>query len=507
MTIRFLSVATALCGLAAAQSVPLLTAARVATGFSRPVVVTCPPGDLDRMFVAEQWTGLVRIIKNGAVLPTPFLNVVARIVRNSSERGLLGLTFDPLYAQNGHFYIAYSAVGTGAHVIERFTVSANPDVADAASGVIGFGPIADPYSNHNGGNLAFGPDGYLYHGIGDGGSGGDPACYAQNPASYLGKFLRFDTTTIPFTAPASNPFIGNTAYRPEIWSLGWRNPWRWSFDRDTGEMFVGDVGQNTLEELDYEPPLTGGRNYGWKVMEGTNCYSTSACTAPPPCNATTLIRPFHTLPTASYISVIGGYVYRGCNIPQLRGQYFFGDYGSGTIWSGIYNNGVFGNVVNRTSELGALGAISSFGEDARGELYVCGLSTGTISRIVARDGGPGLDIGFGRVGSNGQTPKFEICGRLEAGVSADFVLRRAPASAPAALAIATVNNPTPIFGGTLVPFPPALIVSASTDATGGMSFNLPGGGGTAVLYAQWVVVDVGLVDLLGFSNALRITIP
>jgi glucose/arabinose dehydrogenase len=463
---------------------------------------------LDRLFVIEQWTGLVRIVKRGTVLATPFLNVASRIFQSSSERGLLGITFDPLYATNGFFYLSYTRAGDGASIIERFTVSANPDIADAASGRVAFGPIGQPFSNHNGGNIAFGPDGYLYLGLGDGGSAGDPSCNAQNPASYLGKFLRFDTSTIPFTAPPTNPFIGNSAYRPEIWSLGWRNPWRWSFDRETGELFIGDVGQNALEELDYEPAGTGGRNYGWKIMEGTNCYSTAACTAPPACNAATLTRPFHTLSTLSYLSVIGGYVYRGCNIPQLRGYYFFGDYGSGTIWSCRYNNGTISNLVSRNAEFGVtLGTISSFGEDARGEIYICSLSQGVVFKIVARDGGPGSDLGFGRVGSSGDTPLFEICGRLEAGVSADFSLRRAPASTPAVFVVSASNNPTPIFGGTLVPVPPALLVTTGTNAAGSVAFNVAGGIGAAVLYGQWVVVDVGLPEQVGFSNALRITFP
>ncbi len=506
MNVRSLVVATALVSVAAAQVIPSLIAARVAGGFSRPVFVTTPPGDLDRLFVIEQHTGLVRIIKGSTVVATPFLNVFSRIL-TGSERGLLGMAFDPLYATNGHFYLSYTRAGDGASIVERFTVSANRDVANAASGTIGLGPIAQPFSNHNGGCINFGPDGYLYLGLGDGGSGGDPSCNAQNPASPLGKFLRVDTATIPFSAPPTNPFIGNTAYRQDIWSVGWRNPWRFSFDRDTGEMFVGDVGQNTLEELSYEPPMTGGRNYGWKIMEGINCYSTAACTAPPACNAATLVRPFHTIPTAPYCSIIGGYVYRGRNIPQLRGQYFFGDYCTGNTWSLRYGNGTFTNLVLRTPELAGLGNVSSFGEDPRGEVYICSLSAGVIYRIAARDGGPCQDLGFGRVGSNGQAPLFEVLGRLEAGVSADLSLRRAPANMPTALVISSANTPTPIFGGTLVPVPPELIVTLSTDAAGMASLTVAGGIGPAVLYGQWVVVDLGLPEAIGFSNACRITFP
>jgi len=498
----------ATCLLAGAVSAqPALAVVRVATGLSRPVFVTSPPGDLDRLFVIEQHTGLVRIVKRGSLVPNPFLNVSSRIL-TGSERGLLGIAFDPLYATNGFFYLSYTRAGDGASIIERFRVSANPDLADATSGMVGFGPVAQPFSNHNGGNIVFGPDGYLYFGLGDGGSAGDPSCNAQNGLSLLGKMHRLDTQSIPFSVPPTNPFVGNAAYRPEIWSLGWRNPWRWSFDRATGEMFVGDVGQNSLEELDYEPAGTGGRNYGWKIMEGSNCYSTASCSGSvPTCNSPALVRPFHTLPTATYCSVIGGYVYRGCNLPQLDGLYFFGDYCSGTVWSLRYANGTFTNLVNRNGELGTLGAISSFGEDERGEIYICGLGSGVLYKIVAADGGPARDLGFGRVGSNGETPLFEICGRLERGVSADFILRRAPASVPAALVVSTSNNPTPIFGGTLVPVPPELVLALGTDAAGTASITVPGGLGPAVLFGQWVVVDVGLREGVGFSNALQITFP
>lgn len=500
-------VATAclLTSLAAAQ--PALSTLRF-TGFSRPVFVTSPPGDLDRQFVIEQHSGLVRLIKRNVVQATPVLNVFSRIL-TGSERGLLGIAFDPLYATNGYFYLSYTRAGDGASIIERFTVSPpSADVANLSTGTVGFGPVSQPFSNHNGGCINFGPDGYIYFGLGDGGSGGDPSCFAQNPASLLGKMLRLDTQTIPFTAPATNPFVGNTAYRPEIWSVGWRNPWRWSFDRETGEMFVGDVGQNSREELDYEPAGTGGRNYGWKIMEGLNCFSTSACiSGVPACNSAALVNPFHTIPTSPYCSIIGGYVYRGCALPQMRGLYFFADYCTGSVWSLRYGNGTFTNLVARNGELGTLGQISSMGEDARGELYICSISQGIVHKIVAADGGPGLDLGNGLLGSNGEIPLFEICGRLESGVSADLILRRAPASTAAVLVIATTNAPTPIFGGTLVPFPPQLTLPVGTDASGSVSLTIPGGPAPAVLFGQWLMFDGGLPQSIGFSNALRITYP
>lgn len=501
MSVRSLLVVSA--AFAANLAAQTLVTTPVVSGLARPIYVCSPIGDEDRLFVCEQHTGLIRIVKRGRLQSTPFLNIFSRIL-TGSERGFLGMAFDPAYATNGYFYVSYTRTGDGASIIERFRVSAaNPDVADATSGQVGFGPISQPFSNHNGGGIQFGPDGYLYFGLGDGGSGGDPSCNAQNPASPLGKFHRLDTATLPFSAPTSNPFYNNTAYRREIWSLGWRNPWRWSFDRDTGEMFVGDVGQNALEELSYEPANTGGRNYGWKVMEGTNCYATAACNAPPACNAATLVRPFHTIPTVPYCSIIGGYVYRGCNLPNYRGLYFFGDYCNGVVWTLRYSNGTFTNLTQRFS---GLGNITSFGEDARGELYVCSLN-GTLYRIQAQDGGPGRDLGFGRVGSNNVQPLFDICGRMEAGLNADLVMRGAPANSPCALAIGTANNPTPILGGTIVPVPASIVIAANTNANGRVALTVPGGGGPAVLYAQWVVIDTGLPESIGFSNAISITIP
>lgn len=349
-----------------------LSSVRIASGFVSPTHVTSPVGDEDRLFVCEQSSGLIKVIKRGAVLSTPFLNVRARILPGS-EQGLLCLAFDPRYPINGYFYVSYTRAGDGASVIERYNVSSsNPDVAAPNSGVVCFGPITQPYANHNGGNIQFGPDGKLYFGLGDGGSADDPHCSAQNKQSLLGKMLRLEASTVPFSVPGDNPFVGNSAYRPEIWALGLRNPWRFSFDRLTGDMFLGDVGQSTQEELDFEPARTGGRNYGWKVMEGTTCFGTTACNNPPACNSAALTLPFHSYANSSNCSITGGYVYRGCSIPDLRGTYFFGDFCSGRIWSLRYSGSTVTELRDRTSELvpgvGRINEISSFGEDARGEL-------------------------------------------------------------------------------------------------------------------------------------------
>lgn len=485
-----------------------LSTVRIASGLSSPTYVTSPVGDEDRLFVCEQNSGLIKVIKRGVVLPTPFLNVRAAI-QPGGEQGLLGMAFDPRYPVNGFFYVSYSRAGNGASVIARYSVSAsNPDVAAANSGVVCFGPIAQPYTNHNGGNIQFGPDGKLYFGLGDGGSADDPHCHAQNRQSLLGKMLRLDVSTVPFSVPADNPFVGNAAYRPEIWSLGLRNPWRFSFDRLTGDMFIGDVGQSTQEELDFEPAGTGGRNYGWKVMEGTNCFSTAACTNPPACNSPALTRPFHTYANSTSCSITGGYVYRGCAIPDLRGTYIFGDFCSGRIWSLRYSGSTVVELRDRTTELvpgvGLINEISSFGEDARGELYVVDHFDGEIFKIVALDGGPAVDLGLGKTGSNGEIPFFEVCGRLERGASAEFILRRAPANTPAVLVLSLTNTPIQIWGGTLVPIPPTVTLPVATDPSGRVSIPVRGAPGRSTVYGQWVMYDAGASFGFGISNALRI---
>ncbi len=500
----------ALLGIAAALPGHIqLGTVRIASGLDRPTYVASPPGDEDRLFVSEQFTGQIKVIKRGVLLPTPFLNVFPLIL-TGSERGLLGFAFHPQYALNGYFYVSYTRAGDGASIIARYRVSStNPDVASSSSATICFGPVGQPYANHNGGNIQFGPDGKLYLGLGDGGSAADPGCNAQNKQSLLGKMLRLDTSTLPFSAPSDNPFVGNSAYRPEIWALGLRNPWRFSFDRLTGDMLIGDVGQDAREELDFEPARTGGRNYGWRVMEGTDCFSTSGCSSPPPCNGSALTRPIHTYAHPTDCSITGGYVYRGCAIPDLRGVYFFADYCSNRIWSLRASSTGFTDLRDRTLELranvGAVEYISSFGEDARGELYIVDHGDGEIFKIVARDGGPAVDLGFGKVGSNGDIPFFEVCGRFERGASADLILRRAPANVPAVLAVSLTNSPIQIWGGTLVPVPPTLMIPLSTDAAGRASLAVRGGLGRSILYGQWVLYDAGASFGFGLSNALRIS--
>ena len=354
-------------------------AVRVANNLSQPVGLTAPPGDTARIFIIEK-TGAIRILRAGQVLPRAFLDI-SGLVSGGSEQGLLGLAFHPQYASNGKFYVDYTDRSGDTRVVE-YLVSSNPDSASATSREILF--VDQPFANHNGGQVAFGPDGYLYIGLGDGGSGGDPQGNGQNLDALLGKILRIDVNSgSPYAIPAGNPFQGQTGKRGEIWSYGLRNPWRFSFDRGNGDMYIGDVGQDRWEEADYEPAGMGGRNYGWVRMEGMHCYPPGAT-----CNQTGL-----TLPVVEYdhqagCSVTGGYVYRGGLLPELAGTYFYGDYCTGIVRSFKILNGSAVDEKDWTAALrteagGAMQGLSSFGLDAAGELYLVLLS-GEVYRLTKR---------------------------------------------------------------------------------------------------------------------------
>ncbi|TAH37071.1 MAG: glucose dehydrogenase [Planctomycetota bacterium] len=373
-----------LAGLALAGASPAqrVAAELVTSGLNRPLFVTTPPGDTERLFILEQDTGLVRIVKDGVLLPAPFLDVGA-LASAGGERGLLGLAFHPQYAQNGHFYINFTA-NNGDTVVARYLVSAtDPDQADAGSGRVLL-TIAQPYANHNGGMLAFGPnDGYLYIGMGDGGGAGDPFNRAQNGDELLGKMLRIDVdAAVPYGIPSGNPFVGDPGFRDEIWAYGLRNPWRFSFDRQTGDLYIGDVGQYEWEEIDYQPGgSAGGENYGWRLTEGLHCFN-----PPTGCNPGGLTLPVHEYGHGVGQCVIGGHVYRGTAIPGMQGLYFFADYTRARVWSFRIKNGTASELRERTAELnpGAanLERISSFGEDASGEIYMTDLFGGKLYRIA-----------------------------------------------------------------------------------------------------------------------------
>jgi glucose/arabinose dehydrogenase len=348
----------------------------VATGLDNPLYLTSPPGDTDRLFIVEQG-GTIRIVKGGALLPDPFLDISDR-VSSGGERGLFALAFDPAYGSNGRFLVHYTDPD-GNTRLSVFHVSTDPDRADPASETIVFA-AQQPFSNHNGGQILFGPDGYLYLGLGDGGGAGDPQGNGQKITDVLADILRLDvssgTAAVP---PADNPFVGRSDAEPRIWSYGLRNPWRFSFDRATGDLYIADVGQNAWEEVDVASAAAGigkGVNYGWNRMEGAHCYGASSC------DTTGLALPVLEYDHGQGCSITGGYVYRGAAIPALQGHYFYGDYCSGWVRSFQVQDG---KAVDQAQwpTLAPGGPVLSFGEDQAGELYVLS-GNGTVFRIVPR---------------------------------------------------------------------------------------------------------------------------
>lgn len=341
-----------------------------ATGFSEPLEIA-HAGD-SRLFVVQKG-GLIRIVNaNGSVNTTPFLNI-SSLVSTVSERGLLGLAFHPNYATNGYFFINYSNT-SGDTVIARYSVnSGNPGVANTTGTILM--TITQPYSNHNGGSIKFGPDGYLYIGMGDGGSGGDPGNRAQSINENLGKMLRIDvnSTIAPYyTNPATNPYVG-VAGNDEIWAIGLRNPWKFSFNRLNGDLWIADVGQGSVEEIDkVVNPLTAGLNFGWRCYEGNSTYNSTGC-AP----ASTMTFPFTQYArSGGACSVTGGYFYTGSMYPNFQNNYFFTDYCDDKIRM-VNSAGVI-----TTSTSFSNNNFATFGEDINGELYVAGISSGTIYKVI-----------------------------------------------------------------------------------------------------------------------------
>ena len=368
---------TAVTPLPAPTPTPTLTLAlrQVVSGLDNPTFLTAPAGD-KRQFIVER-AGRIRILQDGLVLALPFLDISAR-VSTAGERGLLSMAFHPQYAANGQYFIYYVDTA-GDIVVERHNVSANPNLSDPTS-ALEIIRIAHPtYTNHVGGLVAFGADGYLYLGTGDGGGAGDPLGNAQNPASLLGKLLRLDVAGAiagaPYAIPASNPLRGQAGKRGEIWALGLRNPWRFAFD--ASQLYIADVGQDRREEVDIAPQSQGGINYGWNILEGTRCYNAATC------SSVGLTAPAyeydHGVSNAGGCSIIGGYVYRGAAIPELAGRYFFSDYCAGFLKS---FSAPAASVLDVTDwAVANVGAVISFGRDADGELYVIS-GTGAIYKIV-----------------------------------------------------------------------------------------------------------------------------
>jgi glucose/arabinose dehydrogenase len=395
----FISVSVGLCVLLCPISVSAectLALERIASGLSRPVGLAYAHNGGNRLFVLEQHTGRIKILDLGTntVLTTPFLGIDG--LAGGNEQGLLSMAFHPDYQTNGLFYVNVTVpggiFGGGVTEIRRYQVSAtDPNLADPGS-VSVIMAYDQPYSNHNGGWMDFGPDGYLYIASGDGGSANDPGNRAQDRTTLLGKMIRIDVdandgATGLYGIPPDNPFVTGTTALDEIWAYGLRNPWRCGFDRLTGDLYIGDVGQGAREEIDFQPSeSTGGENYGWRVMEGTLCADNSQFAGNPPCFETEFVEPIHEYVHPTGFAVVGGYVYRGNDIGDLQGTYFFADYSTTSIWSFRYDGQNLTDFRDRTTELDPspfnIGSISSFGEDEKGELYILDLDDGEVYRIV-----------------------------------------------------------------------------------------------------------------------------
>jgi glucose/arabinose dehydrogenase len=362
---------------AAAPTSATIALTPVASGLARPVFITSANDGTGRMFIVEQG-GKILVLKNGNVLSTPLLNITGSVSKGG-EQGLLGLAVHPSYATNRKFYVNYTSLHGNTIIREYKTSVANPDVVEAGSGRTVL-VVYQPYDNHNGGMLAFGPDGYLYIGTGDGGGAGDPGRRAQSIDSLLGKILRINvngtTSTRAYRIPTSNPYVGRSGLN-EIWQRGLRNPWRFSFDRKTGTMWIGDVGQNKYEEVDRAVNTSTGAgrgyNWGWSTMEGFHCYRPSSG-----CSKSGRRLPLDEYSHASNgrCSVTGGYVYRGTAIPALVGYYVYGDFCSGEIFTNKANADAPAPTIRLRDEDSGR-KVSSFGESATGELYVVDLR-GTI---------------------------------------------------------------------------------------------------------------------------------
>lgn len=343
---------------------------KISSGFKRPVAIKFIPGFTDRYYVVEQHTGLLKLVIGTVTHATPALDLSKKIDSNNSETGFLGFAFHPQFASNGRVFINYVAKSPLTTRISEFRVDNNLMIDLASEKIIL--SVPQPYSNHNGGDLHFGPDGYLYIGLGDGGSGGDPQGNGQNLETYLAKMLRIDVDHgNPYAIPASNPQWPQANAKREIFATGLRNPWRFSFDRVTGELWTGDVGQDKFEEINV---IKGGGNYGWRVAEGNHCYKPSTN-----CKMTGLTPPVIEYPRSSGASVTGGYIYRGSIMPELIGTYLYADYVSSNLW-GLRYDGT--KVISNKLLLSPGIAISSFGEDSSGELYALDHNGGAVYKIV-----------------------------------------------------------------------------------------------------------------------------
>jgi glucose/arabinose dehydrogenase len=342
-------------------------------GIKKPTHIANAGDGSNRLFIVEQ-AGRIILVNGNIPLEKPFLDISSR-VSCCGERGLLSVAFPPGYANKKYFYVNYTN-NSGDTVVARYHVTSEPDIANPESEEILL-TVKQPYQNHNGGQIAFGHDGFLYIGLGDGGSAGDPHGYAQNPGSLLGKILRIDVESgkSPYAIPEGNPFLKTKGYRPEIWALGLRNPWRFSFDRGTGDFYIADVGQNLFEEVDSQPASSrGGENYGWDIMEGLHCFQSDTC------KKSGLVLPVVEYSHSQGCSVTGGMVYRGQKPADMQGTYIYGDYCSGRIW-GLKESG---NEWKSSLLADTDFSISTFGEDEKGNIYVADYRDGIIYKMEIR---------------------------------------------------------------------------------------------------------------------------
>ncbi len=334
-----------------------------------PVAIT-HAGD-DRLFITEQ-AGQIEIFQDGQLLAEPFLDI-SHLVKSGGEQGLLSIAFHPKYSENGFFYVNYTD-NEGDTVIARYQVTSDPNKADVESEKVLL-QIEQPFSNHNGGQIAFGPDGYLYIGTGDGGSGGDPRDLGQNLSSLLGKMLRIDVDREePYGIPEDNPFASSSDTKPEIWAYGLRNPWRFSFDRETGDLFIADVGQNRFEEVNFQASTSkGGENYGWRFMEADQCFNPIFN-----CNNGALVLPILSYSHFEGRSITGGYMYRGQDVIGLQGSYIYADFSSGRVWAASRESDDWIARLLEDTDF----VISTFGEDIAGEIYLASYSAGKIYKLT-----------------------------------------------------------------------------------------------------------------------------
>jgi glucose/arabinose dehydrogenase len=342
--------------------IPALTARLVVSGLRNPLDLQSVPSDAERLYLVEQG-GRIRVVRNGQLQAAAFLDIASRI-SSGGERGLLGLAFHPQFATNRRFFVNYTNSVGDTHISEFRASSA--DAADPGS-ERRLLEVAQPFANHNGGGLAFDNSGRLLIALGDGGSGGDPQNNGQRLDTLLGKIARIDVDSgSPYALPADNPFLATAGARGEIWAFGLRNPFKIAFDRPTGDLYIGDVGQNRIEEIDIGlATRRGGENYGWRITEGTQCFNPSSG-----CDRTGITLPVYEYTHSEGCSVTGGVVYRGCRVPALAGSYFFADFCSGLVRSFRFANGSAGELRDWTSGLRGVSAPSSFGLDAAGEVYI-----------------------------------------------------------------------------------------------------------------------------------------